>query len=260
MVQNELTEEDIYDHGDELSYPESVVSFFQGELGQPVGGFPEKLQRIILQGRPAMQERPGKFAEPVNFEKVKQELQELIGFEPSKTDVLSYLMYPQVFLDYQKSYGQFADVTLLDTPTFFTGMRLGETINVQIEKGKTLIIRLDEIGEADVEGNRTLFFNLNGQRREILVKDASIKSAVQTKRKVEPTNREQIGATMTGSVLKVLVKKGDHVEKGQPLLITEAMKMETSIDARFAGEVSHLYVEEGESISSGDLLIEVKEK
>lgn len=260
MVQNELTEEDIYDRGDELSYPESVVSFFQGELGQPVGGFPEKLQQIILQGRPAMSERPGKYAEPVDFEKVKKELQELIGFEPSKTDVLSYLMYPQVFLDYQKTYEQFADVTLLDTPTFFSGMRLGETINVQIEKGKTLIIRLDEIGEADIEGNRTLFFNLNGQRREIVVKDASIKSAVQTKRKVEPTNREQIGATMTGSVLKVLVKKGDHVEKGQPLLITEAMKMETSIDARFAGEVSHLYVEEGESISSGDLLIEVKEK
>lgn len=260
MVQNELTEEDIYDHGDELSYPESVVSFFQGELGQPVGGFPEELQRIILQGRPAMEERPGKFAKSVDFAKVKQELQELIGFEPSKTDVLSYLMYPQVFLDYQKSYEQFADVTLLDTPTFFEGMRLGETINVQIEKGKVLIIRLDEIGEADIEGNRTLFFNLNGQRREVVVKDASIKSAVQTKRKVEPTNREQIGATMTGSVLKVLVKKGDHVEKGQPLLITEAMKMETSIDARFAGKVSHLYVEEGESIYSGDLLIEVKEK
>ncbi|MFC0276008.1 pyruvate carboxylase [Enterococcus devriesei] len=260
MVQNDLTEQAIYDRGDELSYPESVISFFQGELGQPVGGFPEKLQQIILQGRPAMQERPGKFAEPVNFEKVKQELQELIGFEPSKTDVLSYLMYPQVFLDYQKTYAQFADVTLLDTPTFFSGMRLGETINVQIEKGKVLIIRLDEIGEADIEGNRTLFFNLNGQRREISVKDASIKSAVQTKRKVEPTNREQIGATMTGSVLKVLVAKGDHVEKGQPLLITEAMKMETSIDARFAGQVSHLYVEEGESITSGDLLIEVKEK
>lgn len=260
MVQNSLTEQDIYDRGEELSYPDSVISFFQGELGQPVGGFPEKLQQIILHGRPAMTERPGKFAEPVDFEKVKQELQELIGFEPSKTDVLSYLMYPQVFLDYQKAYEQFADVTLLDTPTFFSGMRLGETINVQIEKGKILIIRLDEIGEADVEGNRTLFFNLNGQRREIVIKDASIKSAVQTKRKVEPTNREQIGATMTGSVLKVLVKKGDYVEKGQPLLITEAMKMETSIDARFAGKVSHLYVEEGESIASGDLLIEVKEK
>lgn len=260
MVQNDLTEQDIYDRGDELSYPDSVVSFFQGDLGQPVGGFPEKLQKIILQGRPALTERPGASAAPVDFEKVKTELAELIGFEPSKTDVLSYLMYPQVFLDYQKSYAQFGDVTLLDTPTFFAGMRLGETINVQIEKGKILIIRLDEIGEADIEGNRTLFFNLNGQRREINVKDSSIKSAVQTKRKAEPTNREQIGATMSGSVLKVLVKKGDHVEKGQPLMVTEAMKMETSIDARFDGEVDHIYVEEGESISSGDLLIEVKEK
>lgn len=260
MVQNDLTEKDIYDHGDELSFPDSVVSFFQGELGQPVGGFPKKLQQIILQGRPALQERPGALAEPVNFEKVKQELAELVGFEPSKTDVLSYLMYPQVFLDYQKGYTQFGDVTLLDTPTFFQGMRLGETIDVQIEKGKILIIRLDEIGEADIEGNRTLFFNLNGQRREIVVKDASIKSAVQTKRKAEPTNREQIGATMSGLVLKVLVKKGDHVEKGQPLLVTEAMKMETSIDARFAGEVDHVYVSEGEAIASGDLLIEVKEK
>ena len=260
MVQNDLTEKDIYDRGDELSFPDSVVSFFQGELGQPVGGFPKKLQQIILQGRPALQERPGALAEPVNFEKVKQELAELVGFEPSKTDVLSYLMYPQVFLDYQKGYTQFGDVTLLDTPTFFQGMRLGETIDVQIEKGKILIIRLDEIGEADIEGNRTLFFNLNGQRREIVVKDASIKSAVQTKRKAEPTNREQIGATMSGSVLKVLVKKGDHVEKGQPLLVTEAMKMETSIDARFAGEVDHVYVSEGEAIASGDLLIEVKEK
>lgn len=260
MVQNDLTEKDIYDRGDELSFPDSVVSFFQGELGQPVGGFPKKMQQIILQGRPALQERPGALAEPVNFEKVKQELAELVGFEPSKTDVLSYLMYPQVFLDYQKGYTQFGDVTLLDTPTFFQGMRLGETIDVQIEKGKILIIRLDEIGEADIEGNRTLFFNLNGQRREIVVKDASIKSAVHTKRKAEPTNREQIGATMSGSVLKVLVKKGDHVEKGQPLLVTEAMKMETSIDARFAGEVDHVYVSEGEAIASGDLLIEVKEK
>ncbi|MGG5316161.1 pyruvate carboxylase [Enterococcus sp. AZ072] len=260
MVQNNLTEQDIYDRGDELSYPDSVISLFQGDLGQPTGGFPEKLQKIILQGRPALTERPGASAAPVDFEKVKAELAELIGFEPSKTDVLSYLMYPQVFLDYQKSYAQFGDVTLLDTPTFFAGMRLGETISVQIEKGKMLIIRLDEIGEADIEGNRTLFFNLNGQRREINVKDSSIKSSVQTKRKAEPTNREQIGATMSGSVLKVLVKKGEHVEKGQPLMVTEAMKMETSIDARFDGEVEHIYVEEEESISSGDLLIEVKEK
>ena len=110
-------------------------------------------------------------------------------------------------------------MTLLDTPTFFQGIRLGETVNVQIERGKILIIRLDEIGEPDIEGNRVLFFNLNGQRREILIKDTSIISSVQTRLKAEPTNREQIGATMSGSVLEVLVKKGDKVKKGDTLMI-----------------------------------------
>ncbi|MDB7087967.1 pyruvate carboxylase [Enterococcus mundtii] len=260
MVQNELSEEDIYEKGETLSFPESVVTFFQGELGQPVGGFPEKLQTIILKGRPAITERPGLFAETVDFEKVKAELAKKIGYEPKQEEVLSYLMYPQVFLDYQTAYNQFGDVTLLDTPTFFQGIRLGETVNVQIEKGKILIIRLDEIGEPDIEGNRVLFFNLNGQRREITVKDTSIVSAVKTRRKAEPTNREQIGATMSGSVLDVLVKKGDTVKRGDTLMVTEAMKMETAIEAPFDGEIAHLYVVAGDPISSGDLLIEVTEK
>lgn len=260
MVQNELSEEDIYEKGETLSFPESVVTFFQGELGQPVGGFPEKLQKIILKGRPAITERPGLFAETVDFEKVKAELAKKIGYEPKQEEVLSYLMYPQVFLDYQTAYNQFGDVTLLDTPTFFQGIRLGETVNVQIEKGKILIIRLDEIGEPDIEGNRVLFFNLNGQRREITVKDTSIVSAVKTRRKAEPTNREQIGATMSGSVLDVLVKKGDTVKRGDILMVTEAMKMETAIEAPFDGEIAHLYVVAGDPISSGDLLIEVTEK
>ena len=137
---------------------------------------------------------------------------------------------------------------------------MGETVNVQIERGKILIIRLDEIGEPDIEGNRVLFFNLNGQRREILIKDTSIISSVQTRLKAEPTNREQIGATMSGSVLEVLVKKGDKVKKGDTLMITEAMKMETAIEARFDGEIAHIYVANGDSIASGDLLIEVTEK
>jgi pyruvate carboxylase len=212
-----------------------------------------------LKGRPAFTERPGSLAEPVDFDKVKAELAEKIGFEPKFEEVLSYLMYPQVFLDYQAAYQNYGDVTLLDTPTFFSGLRLNETVAVQIEKGKTLIIRLDEIGEPDIEGNRVLFFNLNGQRREVVIKDTSIKSALQIKRKAEPTNKAQIGATMSGSVLQILVKKGEKVEKGDALLVTEAMKMETSIEARYDGIVDHIYVVEGESISSGDLLIEVKE-
>ena len=136
MVQNNLTEEDVYEKGLEYNFPESVVTFFQGELGQPVGGFPKKLQQIILKGRPAFTERPGALAAPVDFAQVKAELAEKIGYEPKQEEVLSYLMYPQVFLDYQTAYNMFADVTMLDTPTFFSGMRLGETINVEIEKGK----------------------------------------------------------------------------------------------------------------------------
>lgn len=260
MVQNDLTEEDIYNQGHDLSFPESVVTFFQGDLGQPVGGFPKELQKIILKGRPAFTERPGSLAESVKFDKVKEELAQKIGFEPKFEEVLSYLMYPQVFLDYQKSYQTFGDVTLLDTPTFFNGIRQGEIVEVQIEKGKNLIIRLDEVGDPDIEGNRVLFFNLNGQRREVSIKDMSIKSTVQTKRKAEPTNKEHIGATMSGSVLQVLVNKGDKVQKGQALLVTEAMKMETTIEARFDGTVEHIYVVEEEAITSGDLLIEIKEK
>lgn len=260
MVQNDLTEQDVYDRGGELSFPESVVTFFQGDLGQPVEGFPKELQKVILKGRPAFTERPGSLAAPVDFEQVHKELAEKIGYEPKKEEVLSYLMYPQVFLDYRTSYQNYGDVTLLDTPTFFHGIRLGESVEVQIEKGKTLIIRLDEVGEPDIEGNRTLFFNLNGQRREIVIKDRSITSSVQTKRKAEPTNKGQIGATMSGSVLQILVKKGDKVKKGDPLMITEAMKMETSLEAHFDGTVDHIYVTEGEPISSGDLLIELTEK
>lgn len=260
MVQNELTEKDIYERGMELNFPESVVTFFQGELGQPTGGFPKQLQQIILKDRKAFTERPGALAAPVDFEKVRQELAEKIGYEPKHDEVLSYIMYPQVFLDYRAAYEKFADVKVLDTPTFFSGMRLGETLNVEIEKGKILIIRLDEIGEPDIEGNRILFFNLNGQRREISIKDTSIISTVQTKTKAEPTNKEQIGASMSGSVLQILVKKGDRVVRGQTLLVTEAMKMETAVAARFDGIVEHLYVSEGEAIDSGDLLIEVKEK
>ncbi|MCJ0594840.1 pyruvate carboxylase [Enterococcus cecorum] len=258
MVQNQLTEEDLYEKGDTLSFPNSVVSFFEGQLGQPVGGFPEKLQKIILKGRPAITVRPGQLAPAVDFEKVRNELAEKVGFTPKDEQVLSYLMYPQVFLDYCKAYDQFGEVKLLDTPTFFYGMRLGEKINVEIEKGKVLIIRLDEIGEADEEGNRILFFNLNGQRREIVVNDKSIQSTIVHRKKAEPTDKNQYGATMSGSVLQVLVKKGDHVKKGDVLMITEAMKMETAIEARFDGVVDHLYVQPGEIIQSGDLLIELK--
>lgn len=258
MVQNDLTEKDIYEKGDTLSFPESVVSFFAGDLGQPVGGFPEKLQKIILKDKPFITDRPGLHAAPVNFDEVVAELTEKIGYTPGRHEVLSYLLYPQVFLDYQKMQNEFGSVTLLDTPTFFNGMRVGEKISVEIEKGKVLLIHLDSISEPDNEGNRTLFFNLNGQRREIIVKDTSIKSATVAKAKAEPSNAHHIGATMPGSVVTVLVEPNEKVVKGQPLMVTEAMKMETTIEAPFDGEIKKIYVAAAEAIATQDLLIEMK--
>ncbi|MGX7418562.1 pyruvate carboxylase [Carnobacterium gallinarum] len=258
MVQNNLSEADVYEKGESIDFPDSVIGFFRGDLGQPVGGFPEKLQKIILKDKKAITVRPGSLAEPVDFAAKKVELAEKMGAEPSHQDVLSYIMYPQVFLDYCKMHDQYGDVTLLDTPTFFHGMRNGESVEVRIEKGKTLIVKLIQIGEPDSEGNRILYFELNGQGREVVVKDISVKGTTALRRKAEPTNKEHVGATMPGSVLEVLVEKGERVKAGQPILITEAMKMETTIQANFDGVIDQIYVQNEDIIETGDLLIEIQ--
>lgn len=260
MIQNELTEENIYERGESLDFPESVVSFFRGDLGQPTGGFPEKLQQIVLKGTEPLTERPGSLREPIDFDALSQELAEKIKRQPTEEEMLSYMMYPEVFLEYVEKHDRFGDVTKLDTPSFFHGMRTGEQIEVVIQKGKTLIIKLNQIGETDSEGNRVLYFELNGQGRQIQVKDASITSTKAIRRKAEPTNKEHVSSTMPGSVLDVLVKKGDRVQQGDPVVITEAMKMETTIRAAMDGVVDQIYVINGDQIDSGDLLIEIKPK
>lgn len=260
MIQNDLSEEDIFEKGDDLNFPKSVISFFRGELGKPEGGFPEKLQKIILQGEQPIEGRPGQYQEPINFNEVREELVGHLKRQPTEEEVLSYLMYPQVFLDYTALFNQYGDVTKIDSPTFFFGMRSGEKIEVNIEKGKTLIITLNSVGQPDSEGNRTLYFELNGQGREIEIKDKSITSTKATRKKAEPSNNGHIGATMPGAVLQVLVKRGDKVKKGQPIVITEAMKMETTIRAGISGEVHSLFVAEGDQIESNDLLVEIEPK
>lgn len=260
MVQNKLSRKDVFEKGMEIDFPESVINLFMGNLGQPTGGFPVELQSIILKDKKPFTERPGTLADNIDFDTVKQELEEVLDREPTQEEVLSYLMYPQVFLDYTQSYKRFGDVTLLDTMTFFHGMRTGETIEVQIEKGKTLIITLNQVGEPNSEGMRVLYFELNGQGREIEVKDLSITSTTALRRKAEPTNKQHVGATMSGSVLDITVKKGDRVVKGQSLITTEAMKMETTIKATAEGVIDQIYVEVGDVIDSGDLLIEIAVK
>lgn len=257
MVQNNLTEQAIYERGDRYDFPESVVQFFQGYLGQPYGGFPEKLREIILKGRERIDVRPGELLPAVDFQEVQAQLKEKIGREASGEDVLSYIMYPSVFLEYEAFKNKFGEVSALDTPSFFYGLHLGEEVEVEIEQGKTLIIKLIAVGPLSSNGNKTVYFELNGQPREVTVKDLSVKVAVVERRKVQPDHPGQVGAMMPGSVAKVLVKPGDHVKKGEYLIVTEAMKMETAIQASMNGVVKEVHVKVGEAIEPGDLLIEL---
>jgi pyruvate carboxylase len=260
MIQNELTEEEVYEKGEDLDFPTSVVRFFKGELGQPEGGFPEKLQKLVLNGDKPLEKRPGEYKEPLDFNEVRKELSEHLDREPTEEEVMGYIMYPQVFLDYTFFYNMYGEVTKFDTPTFFYGMRMGEQVEVTLEKGKTLIIKLNQIGDPDLEGNRVLYFELNGQGRQIEVKDKNVTNTKAVRKKAEPTNKGHVGATMPGSVLQVLVNRGDKVDKGDPIVITEAMKMETTIRSGIAGKVERLFVKEGDTIQTNDLLVEIETK
>ena len=257
MVQNDLDEENIYERGQSIDFPESVIEFFQGYLGQPHGGFPEKLQQVVLKGREAITVRPGELLEPIDFDQLAKELEEKLECEPTKQDLLAYALYPKVFEEYSKTASQFGDISVLDTPTFLYGLKLGEEIEVEIEKGKTLIIKLVSIGEPQHDGTRVLYFELNGQSRELVIQDMTVEVDGSLSLKADLSNPNQIGATMPGTVLKVVVSKGSHVKRGDHLLITEAMKMETTVQAPKDGIVKEVYATAGDAISTGDLLIEL---
>ncbi len=257
MVQNDLNEEDVLTKGQTIDFPDSVIELFTGYLGQPYGGFPKDLQNVILKGKEPITVRPGELLEPVDFEAIKEELLKELGREATNFEVLAYALYPKVFLEYRKAVEQYGDLSVLDTPTYFYGLRLGEEIEIEIEKGKTLIVKLLTISQPRADGTRVVYFELNGQSREVVIKDENIKSSVITKVKGDPKNPNHISATMPGTVIKVVVEKGEKVEKGDHLLITEAMKMETTVQAPFTGVVKDIYVKDGEAIQNGDLLIEL---
>ncbi|MBA2174306.1 pyruvate carboxylase [Halobacillus locisalis] len=256
MVQNDLNEDDIFERGQSIDFPDSVVELFQGYLGQPYGGFPAELQQIILKGREPISVRPGELLDPVDFNDLKETLFHKLDRQVTSFDMISFALYPKVFMDNQSFIEQYGDMSVLDTPTFFYGMRLGEEIEVEIEQGKTLIVKLVSVGEAQVDGTRTIYFELNGQPREIVVRDENVKASVQERPKADKSNTKHIGATMPGTVIKVIAGKGEKVKKGDHLMITEAMKMETTVQAPFEGVIKDIHVENNEAIHVGDLLIE----
>ena len=258
MVQNDLTEEDVYEKGATLDFPDSVVELFKGYLGQPHGGFPEKLQKLILKGEEPLTVRPGEKLKPVDFEEIKKQFKESHDLTLTEQDAIAYALYPKVFSEFVQTAESYGDISVLDTPTFFYGMRLGEEIEVEIEKGKTLIVKLVSIGEPNPDATRVLYFELNGQPREVVIKDESIKSSVQEKMKADRSNPNHIAASMPGTVIKVLVEKGQKISQGEHLMINEAMKMETTVQAPFSAVVDEIHVTNGEGIQTGDLLIVLK--
>ncbi|WP_139993659.1 pyruvate carboxylase [Kurthia sp. Dielmo] len=256
MVQNDLSEEDVLTRGQTIDFPDSVIELFAGYLGQPEGGFPKQLQQVILKGKQPITVRPGELLEAVDFTDLAKQLATETGIVPTEQDTMAYALYPKVFTEYQAAYERFGDISCLDTPTFFYGMKVGEEISVEIEKGKTLFIKLLSVDEPAVDGTRHVNFELNGQSRSVKVKDERVKSNVKAVPKADVKNKHHVGATMPGTVLNVLVDVGTEVKQGDQLMITEAMKMETTLQAPMNGLVKAIPVKNGDTIEVNDLLIE----
>ncbi|HET6881689.1 MAG TPA: pyruvate carboxylase [Pirellulales bacterium] len=255
LIANNLTVDDVLATDRELSFPESVVDLLAGRMGQPPGGFPPEVQKRILRSQAPVAGRPGASLAPADFEKTAAELTKRLGHEPSLRDVVSYLIYPRVvreFIDHEEQYG---DTSILPTPVFLYGPQPGEETSVEIEPGKTLIIKFLTIGDPQPDGRRTVFFELNGQPRDVTVEDFSLEEAVQRRTKADPNDAKQVGAPMPGMVVNVAVKPGDAVAQGQKLLTMEAMKMETTLYAELDGRIAELYVSPGTQVDTGDLVV-----
>lgn len=262
LVSNHLTVQDVLEKGESISFPQSVVSFFKGELGQPVNGFPKELQKLILKDQIPFTDRPNAHIPPIDFEKEYADFRKIfendLGRNIDFTDFLSYKLYPKVFTDAYNKHLKYDNLTNLPTKNFFYGMEIGEELIVELDKGKTLLITLDSLGKPNVDGMVTVYFKVNGQGRTIQVKDESIKVVTIQNAKVDKNDATQIGAPLQGLLSAVLVKKGDVVTKNQPLFIIEAMKMETTITAIEDATINKIVLKEGTMVNADDLVIELK--
>ena len=259
MVQNDLTPENICEKGEALAFPDSVVSYFKGMMGQPAFGFPKDLQKVVLKGEEPITCRPGDLLEPINYDDVRTHLEEIKGKgKVTDRDLVSWVMFPKVVEDYYAKRKEYGYLTRLGSHVFFHGLAVGETNKVNIEEGKTLVIKYLGLGDVDKEGMRAVHFELNGQLREVMVPDNKASETVVQVPMADPNDKSQVGASIPGAVSKINVKAGDKVEENQALLVVEAMKMETSVTARMAGVVDEVLVKAGDTVKAGQLLIKIK--
>lgn len=257
MVQNDLTPENIVQRGENLNFPDSVVSYFKGMMGQPAWGFPSDIQQIVLKGEKPITCRPGELLPPMDFEKAKEHLSEIIP-DPNWRVILSWCFYPKVVEDFLKTRKEYGYITRLGSHVFFHGLAVGETNKVNIEDGKTLVIKYLGNGDQNEDGTRNVMFELNGIRREVAVSDNNAKEVVNAVPMADPDDLSQIGSSIPGLVSKLTVKVGDKVEKNQTLAVIEAMKMETNVVSPIDGEIDKIYIAEGKQIKAGELMITLK--
>jgi pyruvate carboxylase len=259
MVTNNLHPEDVMERGDTLSFPESVINFFKGDLGQPLGGFPKELQKIILKNATPYTDRPNAHLEPIDFDadfdvfrkKYQKGFSRPIEFE----DFLSHILYPRVFEDAHEKYKLYGNTAILTTENFFYGMKLQEEATIELEPGKSILVKLLSVGVPNEDGIRIVFFSVNGENRFVEIKDKSIEVKKEVHVKAEENNPNQYGAPLQGSLYKILVKKGQEIKKNDHLFIIEAMKMETTITANKTGKVKSIVLKPGTMVMKDDLIL-----
>lgn len=257
MVSNNLSEEDVTKLAPELDFPDSVLDFMEGLMGTPYGGFPEPLRTNMLGNkRPKLDKRPGLTLQPIDFAKVKQELTSRYSDKINECDIASYVMYPKVYEAYRTMVEKYGDLSVLPTRFFLKPLDVGEEISVEIEQGKTLVIKLLAVGEISKKtGTREVFFELNGEMRSVTIDDKTI--SIETKTRPKASQPNDVGAPMAGVVLEIRVKKDQEVKKGDPVAVLSAMKMEMVISAPVSGKIGEIHIKEGDSVDSGDLITSV---
>ena len=255
LIANEMSAADVLSGKRELAFPQSVIDLVSGRMGQNPGGFPKKVRDRILRGQKPLRGRAGASLPAANFDETAKTIKPLLGREPLRREVVGHLLYPQVFSDFAKHQQQYGDVAKLPTPVFLYGLERDEELAIDIEPGKTRIVRGRAVGEPREDGRRTVFFELNGQPREITVLDRALEPDQPRRLKADPNDATHVGSTMPGMVVNVAVKPGDAVVKGQKLLLLEAMKMQTILAAERDGKIDKVHIHPGTTVEVGDLLI-----
>jgi pyruvate carboxylase len=255
MTANNLTANDVLERGESLAFPESVKELMKGLLGQAPGGFPKAIQQVVLKGEEPLTGRPNEHLKPINFDEDFQTFTEKYPRNEGFTDYLSYQMYPKVYDEYYKARQEFGDVSIIPTPAFLYGLKENEEILIEIAEGKNILVRLLFKSEPDEMGMRTITFELNGQSRQVKVRDKALKvSKAQNQKVGKPAD---VGSPLQGRLTRILVKPGDVVKKNQPLFVIEAMKMESIVSAPNAGTVKQVVLRENTTVEQDDWVIEL---